>query len=908
MLVVLSLSCIFLLCSNWILRCALAGCARCRLGARGGVSRHRPGARVRRGKHSHARSRTAASVASTSESAVASASASSSSAPIGAVVGAAGGAAAGAAAGAAGCGTLELGTAPCPDGGMSTRTPDGCTSTRTTSFALPEPPLPPLAPTRTLHTVEPRPTLQAACGSGIYLTLTTDAEAVLLTGVQLAGDLGHVHVFSERACQPLGAPGGAPIGAVLGAPQVTSLAQGIRGWVGVADRAVRSSFAASAVVPFALAVPLPPFSSRRLYIRATASPTAAVAPPLFPLLGEMVPSGACLTAVDRARLARRRRALTARLPHRTASSRSTAPTASAGSTAAARGEAIGRLATDGTLTIAQAGCHRTERHLLMGEITESADFEVNESMGAFLPVGGLTYRNLGRVARDAPSAPQGDAQRDAQDRGAAMGSRVVLGAHADADCQAALAGAQSRLDERLTTLCGMLVSIEPPNLALIAEWNADADAAARTKEHLKVSPPYLPLRLPRLRQRGGGGSALAPALPSPLAEEGLTETQAEMLALCCSHAACRRLLLRWLDTASQSSGTGVLPLLARLLPALLLARQCARPDEALHALQPHLQPLLAEAKRGGRVEGRTSAELAACDALRALCASLAQPATTADHSASEAQPSASTTSASTTSATTTSASTTSSSTTSAAFATIAALTPAGGDPASPRLPEPMLGRARAATAAALAALVTRLSAYRLSLAGRLSARLAAAEPPPQHVLVLDTFTLIRRFGRGSYGEVFAARKEDTLALFALKFVHAKRVAHRSASQHLAMERKVAERVSGHPFLCGLRYAFRHGPWYVLGFPLMPGGTLQVRLDERCSRSLPACKCSPRRLPVACRCTSTSAARAMRACRSSRCGGWGRSCAWPSRPCTSCITFTATSSLPMCARLIATDCH
>ena len=38
--------------------------------------------------------------------------------------------------------------------------------------------------------------------------------------------------------------------------------------------------------------------------------------------------------------------------------------------------------------------------------------------------------------------------------------------------------------------------------------------------------------------------------------------------------------------------------------------------------------------------------------------------------------------------------------------------------------------------------------------------------------------------------------------------------------------------SGCPFLCGLRYAFRAGPWLVLALPLYSGGTLQLNLDER----------------------------------------------------------------------------
>jgi serine/threonine protein kinase len=47
-----------------------------------------------------------------------------------------------------------------------------------------------------------------------------------------------------------------------------------------------------------------------------------------------------------------------------------------------------------------------------------------------------------------------------------------------------------------------------------------------------------------------------------------------------------------------------------------------------------------------------------------------------------------------------------------------------------------------------------------------------------------------------------------------------------------MERSVAARVSGMPFLTGLTYAFQSGPRVVMVMPLCAGGTLQVQLDER----------------------------------------------------------------------------
>ena len=59
--------------------------------------------------------------------------------------------------------------------------------------------------------------------------------------------------------------------------------------------------------------------------------------------------------------------------------------------------------------------------------------------------------------------------------------------------------------------------------------------------------------------------------------------------------------------------------------------------------------------------------------------------------------------------------------------------------------------------------------------------------------------------------------------------------------HVQMERRVAARVSGAPFLCSLAYAFQTGPLLVLVLPLFPGGTLQV-LPCHLATVLSCCSC------------------------------------------------------------------
>jgi hypothetical protein len=199
---------------------------------------------------------------------------------------------------------------------------------------------------------------------------------------------------------------------------------------------------------------------------------------------------------------------------------------------------------------------------------------------------------------------------------------------------------------------------------------------------------------------------------------------------------------------------------------------------------------------------------------------------------------------------------------------------------------------RAAQAATAPALRRQMLTFRSSPEHAFRARLQAAAPSAAS---LADFTLIRRLGKGSYGEVYAARKEDTLALFALKVVHQSRVRTSKSLAHMRVERRVldlaAERRA--PFVCELQYAFYAARSLVLVMPLLSGGTLQV-LVERCFLAL----AFPLRLiPLRARCISTSAPRPTAASPSRRCVGTPRSSCSRSRRCTASGTFTAMSSPP-----------
>lgn len=155
-------------------------------------------------------------------------------------------------------------------------------------------------------------------------------------------------------------------------------------------------------------------------------------------------------------------------------------------------------------------------------------------------------------------------------------------------------------------------------------------------------------------------------------------------------------------------------------------------------------------------------------------------------------------------------------------------------------PQVALTHLRKASALAERVLLSRVATFKHSPEYAAGCRLIRATPAPAN---LSSFSLIRRIGRGSFGVVYAARKEDTLALYALKMVHLTRLRRLRDEEHMRLERLTLERTAqlGSPFLSTLCYAFIEGPWLVLAMPLLSGGTLQVQLEERAERErgLPA---------------------------------------------------------------------
>ena len=81
-------------------------------------------------------------------------------------------------------------------------------------------------------------------------------------------------------------------------------------------------------------------------------------------------------------------------------------------------------------------------------------------------------------------------------------------------------------------------------------------------------------------------------------------------------------------------------------------------------------------------------------------------------------------------------------------------------------------------------LLERLRTFKRSPEFACGCRLQCVTPTPTS---LASFSLIRRIGRGSFGVVYAARKEDTLALFALKMVHLTRLRRKRDEEHMRLK-------------------------------------------------------------------------------------------------------------------------
>ena len=97
---------------------------------------------------------------------------------------------------------------------------------------------------------------------------------------------------------------------------------------------------------------------------------------------------------------------------------------------------------------------------------------------------------------------------------------------------------------------------------------------------------------------------------------------------------------------------------------------------------------------------------------------------------------------------------------------------------------------------------------------------------------LKDFTPICQLGRGSFGEVFLIRKNNSGEQFAMKLLRKDRIMRENLLRYAVTERNVLTYMK-HPFIVGLKYAFQTSEKLVLVLDYCPGGSLgAILLKEK----------------------------------------------------------------------------
>jgi RAC serine/threonine-protein kinase len=95
---------------------------------------------------------------------------------------------------------------------------------------------------------------------------------------------------------------------------------------------------------------------------------------------------------------------------------------------------------------------------------------------------------------------------------------------------------------------------------------------------------------------------------------------------------------------------------------------------------------------------------------------------------------------------------------------------------------------------------------------------------------LDSFTLLKVIGKGSFGKVFLAKEKSTGQIFALKVLRKDFVVRRNQVEHTKTERSVLGYVD-HPFIVGMKMAFQSKDKLYFVLDYCPGGELFYHLGR-----------------------------------------------------------------------------
>src|SRR3989338_915307 len=91
---------------------------------------------------------------------------------------------------------------------------------------------------------------------------------------------------------------------------------------------------------------------------------------------------------------------------------------------------------------------------------------------------------------------------------------------------------------------------------------------------------------------------------------------------------------------------------------------------------------------------------------------------------------------------------------------------------------------------------------------------------------LDDFELLAVVGRGAFGKVWHARKKDTREIYAMKVLKKKDVLEANLVQQAALEMEIMAKLSNHPFIVALHFAFQNENKLYFVMDYMSGGSLR----------------------------------------------------------------------------------
>lgn len=100
---------------------------------------------------------------------------------------------------------------------------------------------------------------------------------------------------------------------------------------------------------------------------------------------------------------------------------------------------------------------------------------------------------------------------------------------------------------------------------------------------------------------------------------------------------------------------------------------------------------------------------------------------------------------------------------------------------------------------------------------------------PQKIKPSD-FEVLKELGKGSFGEVFLVRKQDTKELFAMKVLQKEKILSQHLIKYALTERNVLTYLD-HPFIVSLKYAFQTPERLFLILDYCPGGDLGHHLAQ-----------------------------------------------------------------------------